>query len=646
MRIPAFVLIALGLGLFLPGVVVEGAGRPVTFNRDVAPIIFEHCTPCHRPGEAAPFNLQSYDDVRQRARQIVETTSQRVMPPWKPDPEFRHFEGERRLEPQEIQTLREWAEDGAIEGDTRDRPAAPRFSDGWHLGKPDLVLTMPEAFDVPAEGADLFHNFVVPVPLNERKYVQAIEFRPGNGRVVHHARILLDETGDLRQRDHDHPGPGFDGMNAPGAHFPAGHFLGWAPGKMPRREEVAWPLQPRSDFIVQMHLKPTGRPETVKASIGLYFTNKAPAIHPVLLRLGSQTIDIAAGDSSYVVTDSYSLPVDVKALSIYPHAHYLAREMTVVAQLPDGDTERMLRISDWDFNWQDEYEYIEPVDLPKGTTLVMRFTYDNSAGNPRNPSAPPKRVLFGPQSGDEMGELLVQLLARTADDAATLRTEIGRKTLLADVAGEEKRIRDVPADYQVRNSLGVHYVQLGRNADARAQFLASLALAPEHAVAHYNLGLIAIHENRAAEAHDHLTRAIAARPAFPEAHTNLGVLLEATGRPDEAAAEYRRALESRPDHAAAHANLGRLLMRRGRADQAIRHFENLQRSQPDNPVVLRNLAAAYAALGETGRAVKTAQAALQRAIAANNEPLARELRAQLQDYETRGAADSAPGRLP
>jgi Flp pilus assembly protein TadD len=245
-----------------------------------------------------------------------------------------------------------------------------------------------------------------------------------------------------------------------------------------------------------------------------------------------------------------------------------------------------------------------------------------------------------------MGELLIQLLASDTADAATLRGEIGRKTLLADVAGEEKRIQDVPGDYQVRNALGVHYVQLGRNAEARAQFLASIALAPDHAVAHYNIGLIAIRESRAEEAHHHLTRAIAARPAFPEAHTNLGVLLEATGQPDEAIAHYRRALESRPDHAAAHANLGRLFMRRGRADQAIGHLETLQRIQPENPAVLGNLAAAYAATGQMSRAVQTAQSALRRALASKNEPLARQIRAQLQEYEGQAGGGPGSGRLP
>jgi tetratricopeptide (TPR) repeat protein len=640
--------LALALLLFASSA-LEGAERPVTFTRDVAPIIFEHCTPCHRPDAAAPFSLQTYDEVRQRARQIVETTADRVMPPWKPDHDFGHFEGERRLEAEAIDTLRRWVDEGTVEGDPRDRPPLPKFSDGWQLGKPDLVLTLRDAYTVPAEGGDLFRNFVLPVPLNERRYVQAIEFRPGNGKVIHHARILLDETGDLRQRDLDEPGPGFDGMDAPGARFPDGHFLGWAPGKMARREEVAWPLNPRTDLIVQLHLKPTGRLESVKPSIGIHFTNKAPEVHPVLLWLGSRTIDIPAGESDYVVTDSYTLPVAVRALSIYPHAHYLGREMTIVARLPDGATQRMLRIGDWDFNWQDEYEYAEPMELPKGATLMMQFTYDNSPANPHNPTNPPQRVLSGPGSSDEMGEVLIQLLAATEADAYVLRGEIGLRRILADVAGEEKRVADVPTDHQVRNALGVHYVQLGRNADARAQFEAALALVPDHAVAHYNLALVAIREHRADDAFQHLTRAVAAKPEYAEAHTNLGALLDATGRPDEAIDHYRKALESRPDHSAAHANLARAYMRRGRPEQAIRHYEQLQRQQPENAALLGNLAAAYAGSGQLNRAVQTAHAALQRAITANDEPLARELAGRVQEYEeasqsNRGGVDL--GTLP
>jgi Flp pilus assembly protein TadD len=634
-----------GLAAFVALGVVAGASdlhaeeRPVTFSRDIAPIILHNCTSCHRPGEAAPFSLLNYDDVRQRARQIATITDQGFMPPWKPDPDFRHFEGERRLEPAEVDLIRQWVEADTPEGDPRDLPPMPPFADGWQLGKPDLVIAMPEAYTVPAEGGDLFRNFVLPFPSNERRYVQAIEFRPGNARVVHHARILLDESGELRRRDADDPGPGFDGMEAPGAHFPDGHFLGWAPGKMARREAVAWPLEMRSDFIVQVHLKPTGRPETLRASIGLYFTNRAPASQPVLLRLGSRTIDIPAGEREYVVSDSYTLPVDVQALSIYPHAHYLAREMTVVAEMPGGGTERLLRIANWDFNWQDEYEYEEPVDLPKGARLVMRYVYDNSAENPRNPSSPPRRVLSGPGSADEMGELLVQLMPAREADAAPLRAEVARKSLLAEVAGEEKRVADVPDDFQVRNALGVHYVQLGRRDEAREQFLASIAIAPGHAVAHYNLAVIAMMAGRADEAFTHFDRALRARPDYPEALTNLGALLEASGRIDEALEHYRKALAARPDHAAAHANLARVLMRQGRPDEAIRHYERLQRQQPDNPVILDSLAAAYFAAGRPDQAARVAHAALQRAQAAHNEALARDIRGRLQQYEA--AEDAA-----
>jgi tetratricopeptide (TPR) repeat protein len=294
----------------------------------------------------------------------------------------------------------------------------------------------------------------------------------------------------------------------------------------------------------------------------LFRNYKPPSIHPVLLRFGSKTIDIPAGEPDYVVTDSYTLPVAVKALSIYPHAHYLAREMIVVAEMPDGGTERLLRISDWDFNWQDQYEYVEPVPLPKGARLVMRYVYDKSAANPHNPSSPPRRVVTGPGGDDELGELLIQLLAANEADAALLRAETSRKALLMDVAGEEKRIADVPGDHAVRNSLGVHYVQLGRNDEAREQFLAALELSPDHAVAHYNLGLIGILGNRPEEAFTHLNQAIAVLPSYAEAHSNLGVLLEATGRADEAFVHYRTALESRPDNVAAHANLARILMHR------------------------------------------------------------------------------------
>ena len=285
------------LRVLLAGVVCAAAARParaqpVTFTKDVAPIVFKNCVTCHRQGELAPFSLITYDDVRQHARQIAEVTKSRTMPPWKPERGDAAFAGERRLTDAQIQILQQWAEQGAPEGNARDLPTPPVFDSTWHLGTPDLVVTMPDAVDVPADGKDVFRNIVLRVPLTRPRFVQGVEFRPGNGRVVHHARILVDETDSSRWRDQEDPGPGFGGMDAPEAHFPDGHFIGWAAGKLASKESLPWLLQPGTDLVVQMHLRPTGKAERVQASIGLFFTDTPPASAPVMLRLGSRTIDI------------------------------------------------------------------------------------------------------------------------------------------------------------------------------------------------------------------------------------------------------------------------------------------------------------------------------------------------------------------
>jgi Flp pilus assembly protein TadD len=371
----------------------------------------------------------------------------------------------------------------------------------------------------------------------------------------------------------------------------------------------------------------------VQASIGVYFTDAPPAVAPVILRMGSRTLDIPAGAGEYVVTDSYVLPVDVEALRIYPHAHYLGREMTIVALRPDGGTERLLRIPDWDFNWQDDYAYAPAVTLPRGATIVMRYVYDNSTRNPHNPHAPPDRVRYGPLASDEMCELLVQLAPKRQADLGALRADVARKTLLADIAGEEKRIADAPGDYETRNALGVHYAQTGRVNDARAQFEASLRIAPDHAVAHYNLALLALGGQRFDEAYDHFQRAIAARPDYPEAHSNLGVLLQRMGRLDEAMDQFRSAIAAMPENAAAHNNLGLVLVRVGRFDEAIDQLREPVRLQPGNPTALDALAAGYAAAGRFDLAVKTAKQALERALSSGNDVLAREIRQRLQGYQ-------------
>jgi len=587
------------------------SAAPTTFHRDVAPILFDKCATCHRPGGAAPFGLLTYADARQRARLIATAVSTHVMPPWPPDGERDEFEGDRRLLPEEIQTLTRWVDDGLLEGDSGDARPTPPFSAGWQLGTPDLVVSLPEPFEVPADGPDVFRNFVLRIPLEDRRFVRALEFRAGNARLVHHARMLLDDSGDVRRLDEREPGPGFGGMDVPGARFPEGHFLGWAPGKRVTPERFPWSLEPGTDLVVQLHLKPTGRAEGVQPSIGLYFTDAPPERIPIVLRLGSKTIDIPAGDAAYEVVDRLTLPVDVRAFSISPHAHYLASSMQVEATLPTGGVRTLLRIPEWNFNWQDEYAWTEPVLLRRGTTIEMRYRYDNSARNPHNPSAPPRRVRFGSETSDEMGELLLQVVPVRDTDAGTLRAMVTRKNIDADIAGEEKRLADQPADAATRIALGVAYVQVGRAAEAVVQFERAVQADPSLPMGHYNLGVVAMGQQRVDEAIARFERAIALRPDYAEAHNNLGIALELVGRSADAEAHYRAALASRSAHVGAHNNLGRVRLAQGDRAGALAEFQAALRTRPDHPDALYNLGRAFIAGGQAREAVRAWRRALQ-----------------------------------
>lgn len=285
----------------------------VTFTRDVAPILFANCVTCHRPNGSAPFSLLDYDEARRRATQIARVTTDRVMPPWKPEPGLEPFVGERRLSDKDIERLRAWAETGTAEGDSALLPPAPVFASNWQLGQPDLVIPMPE-YTLRAEGLDVFRNFVVRVPFTEMRYVRGFEFRAGS-TAIHHANIRIDRTPASRRLEEADPEPGYEGLILHSADYPDGFFLGWTPGQFaplsPRG--MSWRLVGGSDFVVQLHMRPTGKPERIQPQLGLFFTNEAPTSTPTMLRLGRQNIDIPAGASDYRSVDSYTLPVDVQA---------------------------------------------------------------------------------------------------------------------------------------------------------------------------------------------------------------------------------------------------------------------------------------------------------------------------------------------
>ncbi|SRR5579883_903082 len=391
-------------------------GAEVTFSHDVAPILYRHCAPCHHPGAVAPFSLIQYPDVAKRAHLIAAVTARRYMPPWLPAAP--HFQNERRLSEAEIAILQRWAAAGAPQGDAKETPAPPAFAGDWPLGTPGLAVEMRAEFAVPADGPDLYQCFVIPLETAPERYVKAVDIRPGNPRVVHHALLFQDLTREARRRDH---GSGYPCFGTPGF-LPARGLGGWTPGKqpVPQPPGMAETLYPRADLVLQVHYHPIGKPESDRTQVALYFTPDQPRRRLMDVGLESNRIDIPAGDAHYRVTDHFTFPVAVDVIGVIPHAHYICRDMRGTAILPGGARRTLIHIPEWDFNWQDQYRYPAPIRLPAGTRVEMEFTYDNSAANPRNPNHPPQRVVYGPATTDEMAGLHLEVVPVNDKDTEEL----------------------------------------------------------------------------------------------------------------------------------------------------------------------------------------------------------------------------------
>jgi hypothetical protein len=380
-----------------------------TFNHDIAPILYQNCVGCHRPGQVAPFALLTYQDAAKRAAQIATVTASRYMPPWKAEPGYGHFQDERRLSDAQLALIGDWVKNGAPEGDPKQRPGVPQFGSGWLSGKPDAELTMAKPFEVPADGRDLFQCFVVPLNFGGARSVKTVEFHPGNPKVVHHALFFLDMSGEARRLNEASGGNGYSCFGGPRI-VPSGGLGGWAPGATPAPlpAGMGYAIEPNADLVIQIHYHPDGKAETDQSSVGLTFTGESPKGLTNMI-VGPRRIELPAGDANRVITDSGVVPQDVELIGITPHAHLLCKEMKVDAHFPDGRDETLIWIKDWDFNWQGTYRYQAPIKLPKGTRIDMRYVYDNSAANPHNPSQPPKAVKFGEQTTDEMGFVFLQV---------------------------------------------------------------------------------------------------------------------------------------------------------------------------------------------------------------------------------------------
>jgi hypothetical protein len=584
----ALFVLALAVSLGFAANDADTSPAKPTYNRDIAPIVYHYCSSCHRPGEAGPFPLLTYQDVKKRGHQIVAVTQSRFMPPWLPEPGGLKFGDERRLTDEQIVTIRKWVDQGMLEGKPSDLPAAPKFVEGWRLGQPDLILKAARPYVLPASGIDQYWNFILPVPIDGTRWVRAIEIHPGDKRLVHHANVLVDRYESSRRMEKE-KGAGFGGMEIridSEMFDPDSHFLFWKPGTVATNEPdgMALRLDKGTDLILNAHLQPSGKPEPIQPSVGIFFTDKPATIRPMLLQMQNDAaLDIPPGVNNFVVTDEFTLPIDVDLLGVYPHAHYLGKDMLATAELPDGTTLTLIHIKHWDVNWQAVYRYAEPVPLPKNTVLKMRYVYDNSAENTANPNRPPARVVGGNLATDEMAHLWLQVVPKSPPGYA------GDPRMILQEAWARHEVEKSPGSFEARYNLGEMLQARGALDDAVKQFTAAVAIRPNDAVANNALGgaLLAKGDLNAAVRQFNLS--LASQADYFDAHYNLGNALAAQGKFAEAEREFAEAVRLNSTDANAQANLGSALVELGRYSEARSHYQAALRIDPANQLARENL---------------------------------------------------------
>jgi hypothetical protein len=386
---------------------LSAAAQPVTFSKDVLPVLEKRCQGCHRPGEAAPFSLLTYEESRPWAKAMKEAVLLRKMPPWFADPHIGQFSNDRSLSETEIATLVAWSDQGAPQGDPKDAPVPLQFLAGWRIPKPDVVIEMPNDFHVPASGVLDLQHIVVPSGFTEDRWIQCAEVRPGNPALVHHIVIFTREPGSKWLKaakigvpfDPDpkkHPRKKDDGV-------PGESIAGYAPGAfpIPLPPGQAILIKAGSDIVFQVHYTTNGKPGTDRSKLGIVFAPGPPKQRVATLAAYNDNLKIPAGDPNYRLDSVFDLGAEVQLTSLEPHMHNRGKDFEFRAIYPDGQTETLLRVLNYSFSWQLTYALAKPIVLPKGTRIQCTAHFDNSANNPNNPD-PSKDVSWGDQTFDEM----------------------------------------------------------------------------------------------------------------------------------------------------------------------------------------------------------------------------------------------------
>jgi peroxiredoxin len=365
-------------------------GSPATYCRDVAPILQNHCQFCHRPGEIGPLTLTSYKDARGWAGMIREVVEEGRMPPWHASPKYGRFANDPSLSTDEKDRLLRWIDDGCPEGDAVELPPPPRFVDGWNIGEPDVVLTMPQPFTVPAEGVIEYQYVEVDAGAPVDRWVQAAEVRPGNREVVHHCNVFLQPPGAADVQEQGALGSFCLAALAPGTPPMT------LPEGMAKRIPAGWRI------ILVLHYTTTGSVQTDRTRLGLKFADPTGVRKEVATRLMfDPQLCIPPGTADHTVAQTWQFNRDVLLLAFFPHMHLRGKSFRYDALYPDGSEEILLDVPRWDFNWQHRYVLAEPKRLPAGSRLRCTAVFDNSPANPANPD-PSATVRAGTQSWDEM----------------------------------------------------------------------------------------------------------------------------------------------------------------------------------------------------------------------------------------------------
>lgn len=399
-----------------------------TYSENIASIIYTHCGSCHRPGEIGPFSLTNYDEVKDRAFTIKYVTGLRYMPPWKPDPTYRNFQHENFLTDDEINQIGKWVDGGMVRGDISKEPAFPNYPKGSQIGTPDLVVSFTQKYTHKGDGKDEYRYFVLPTNLTEDKELIALEMRPSNKKVVHHTLFWADNTGKARAEDAKTPEYGYSGGSTS---ITSGEQLpGYVPGQKPNQynNNMSQKIPKGSDLVLQMHFAPSNIDQDETSSVNLFFA-KQPSRRSVYSKI-LLPFDLVNGP--FIIPANtvkqfhavYKIPVKVSLLGIWPHCHMLGKDWEVYAMLPNGSKVPLIKIKDWDFNWQGGYYFQKLIVLPTGTEIHAFASYDNTIDNPVNPNSPPKSITWGESTTDEMFYLpLSYVLYEPGDENILLADE-------------------------------------------------------------------------------------------------------------------------------------------------------------------------------------------------------------------------------